>query len=266
MINICLSPSRSARRHRRRTYVCETRRHWTQQHKLRARATAAKPTPAFQDEESATGWRAWNRNDTGGEEEKVRGKPVWAEGTGRRVGLLDGWMDEGLETGATELASVINKGADRQACRLAGWPAGFKHAGGGAASSTQERARASRPNPNKQSRQGSKQENPSKQPCADLPSSTWRTVAKRHAGGARSACHGPSVRLESQETQAYFVHTCIRGRPQMAFTADARMHALTQTERQPGLRATAATSSVGTASVPSAWIGHGTQVTTERRA
>lgn len=63
----------------------------------------------------------------------------------------------------------INKGADRQACRLAGWPAGFKHAGGGgAASSTQERARASRPNPNKQSRQGSKQENPSKQPCADL--------------------------------------------------------------------------------------------------
>src|SRR5699024_11223418 len=56
MINICLSPSRSARRHRRRTYVCETRRHWTQQHKLRARATAAKPTPAFQDEESATGW------------------------------------------------------------------------------------------------------------------------------------------------------------------------------------------------------------------
>jgi len=171
----------------------------------------------------------------------------------------------------------INNGADRQACRLAGWPAGFKHAGGGAASSTQERARASRPNPNKQSRQGSKQENPSKQPYADLvrggdpqgppclyrpsihvvashPASPRRTVAKRHAGGARSACHGPSMRLELQETRAYSVHTCIRGRPQMAFAADARMHALTLTERQPGLRATAATS---TASSLSAGIGMG---------
>lgn len=129
--------------------------------------------------------------------------------------------------------------------------------------------------PTSKSRQGSKQENPSKQPYADLvrggdpqgppclyrpsihvvashPASPRRTVAKRHAGGARSACHGPSMRLELQETQAYFVHTCIRGRPQMVFAADARMHALTQTERQPGLRATAATSSVGTASVPSA--------------